>query len=86
MSSSNLLDLRASRETILMATISSKIWTSYTCYSVVTAINSCEITLAYQIAIVIDIIFDLLPGLSGRRVKALFGGVVHHFSNLDGKF
>lgn len=61
MSSSNLFDLSASNDTILMATISSKIWRVDTSHCVVAAVNPSEITPTNQITIVVNVVFYLLP-------------------------
>ncbi len=75
--SSNLLDLSASRETILMATISSKMLRGNTCEGVVAAVHSCEIALPYEVTIVIDIVLYLLSRLGGHLLRG-FAGKTNH--------
>lgn len=78
MSSSNLLDLSASNEIILMATVSSEILGVNTSNGVVSAVHSCEVALTNQIAIVIHIVFYLLPRLR-RHLLADFSCEIYHF-------
>ena len=78
MSSSNLLDLSASNEIILMATVSSKLLGVNTSNGVVPAVHSCEVALPNQIAIVIHIVFYLLPRLR-RHLLVSFCHEIYHF-------